>query len=335
MRLPVTIGILALFLLASCGGGGSDGASGISYTGSTSAAAIDNSNAEAIGVAAYQGAEMSSTLSGPLSVAPVRAAAGSPRVVTLVLTLKSLADMISGTVPGATEPRSGLAPKDIIGMDDFIDDGLGGSLSISITADNVTGAFTGTFAFSNYHPNAETVLDGGASVSGHYDTAAPGFTILDIRYGFSLFTLEDAVASVTVDGAVAVVNAAPSASATVNLIFRDNTTGKTIWIRDYTMDVVAGPDVSPADGEPDYIEVSVAGRIYIHEYGYVDIATTVPLRIYPGDENPDQGIIEMTGSGGRSVRMVVIDAVSGFDLEADLNPVDGTYEWTSPGHPWA
>ncbi len=334
MRLPATIGILALFLLAGCGGGGSDGASGISYTGSTSAAAIDNSNAEAIGLAAYQGAEMSSTLSGPMSVSPGGAAAGSPRVVTLVLTLQSLAGKICRTAPVATEARSGLAPKDIIGLDDFIDDGLGGSLSIAITADNVTGVFTGTFTFSNYHPNADTVLDGGVSVSGHYDTAAPGFTILDIRYGFSFLTLEDAIASVTVDGAVEVVNSAPSASATVNLVFRDNTTGKTIWIRDYTMDVVAGPDVSPADGEPDYIDVSVAGRVYIHDYGYVDIATTAPLRIYPGDENPDQGIIEMTGSADRKVRMVVIDAVSGFDLEADLD-ANGSYEWTSPGHPWA
>lgn len=331
-RFPVSIGILALILLAGCGGGGSDGVSAITYTGSTSQAVIADNNAEAIAIAAYQAGDMSSILAGPMSASPTAAAAGTPRVVTLVRTLQSVAQKTSSTGQTSLRPRSVTAPKEIISGTETLDDGLGGSATISLSVDNVTGDFTGSFTFQNWHGDAESVISGTAGVSGNLDLDTGSFTA--IEFSFVSLTMEDPSASVTIGGTVAVVGSPSSSSAAINLVFRDNITGKTVWIRDYTMEAIAGPDVLPADGIPDYVDVSVAGRIYVHDYGYVDIDTPVPFRIYDGNLNPSSGTIVMTGGLGRSVQLIVIDEVSGFDLEADLEP-DGFYEWTSPGHPWA
>ncbi len=326
-RLAASIGILGLFLLAGCGGGGSDSAS-LTYTGSTSQASIVDNNAEEIGIAAYQAGERSSNLTGPLGSSPELAAAGSPRVVTLVRTLQSLADKM---VPEASNPvrsRSTLAPKELVTITETGYDDFGGSVTLSITADNVTGVFNGSFTFQNFHPDNNTVLSGGAAISGIVDVESGG--LVEIQFAFSSLSLTDTTGSVTVAGTIELVTS--PTSATINLVFRDNVTGKTVWIDNYTMNIVEGPDVSPVDGTADYIEVTVSGRIYLHDYGYVDITTPSPLVINAEDLNPSSGTLLVTGGAGRSVRLVVVDA-TGFDLEADLEP-DGVYEWTSPGHLW-
>ncbi len=332
LRFSASLWILALLLLAGCGGGGSE-VSSVTYTGSTSPAAIADNNAEAVAIDAYQAGARSSFLTGPMSTSPSpAAAAGSPRTVTLVRTLQSLAGRISPKALASTQGRAELAPREMVQINEFFDDGLGGSASLSISGDNVTGEFTGSFTFQNFHANAETVISGGAVISGLIDLATE--EMAEITFTFVALTLTDPAGSITISGDVALVASTPSSSATLDLMFRDNATGKTVWINNYSLVVTNGPDLSPADGTPDYVDVDISGRIYLHDYGYVDVTTTVPMRIYADSMNPSVGTIVMTGSGGRSVRMIVIDELSGFDLEADLNS-DGTYEWSSPDHPWA
>ncbi len=331
MRLPTTIGIIALFLLAGCGGGGSGGSSGVAYTGSMSQAVIADNNAEAIAIGAYQAGERSSNLTGSMSASPGAAAAGSPRTVTLVRALTSVANRLAASATSGAATGAAVAPKEIIPFHGSATDPLGGTMVIDLSADNVTGAFTGSITFENWHPDNNTVMNGAAYASGQFDTST--WELTNILFTFVSLTMEDAAASVTVGGTVALATSPSSASATIDLVFRDNVTGKTVWIQDYTMTVANGPDTSPADGTADYIDVSISGRIYLHDYGYVDIDTPVPLRIDADAMNPSSGTLRMTGSAGRSVQLVVIDDVTGFDLEADLEP-DDVYEWTSPGHPW-
>ncbi len=335
MRLPASIGILALFLLAGCGGGGDSegGPPAVSYTGSTSPAVITDNNADAIGIAAYEAGQRSSNLSGPMGVSPERAgAAGSPRVLTLVRTLQSLAGTISSTGSASTQARSALVPKTIVTIDNTETDSFGGTMSYSLSVDDETGAFTGSMTFATFHPNdldADTYMSGTAYVSGQFDSF--GY-LASMQFSFASFTLDDPSGSVTVGGNVSLDVLSSPSLVTINLVFRDNDTGKTVWITDYTMEVLSGPDVSPADGIPDYVEVSVAGTIYLHDYGYVYVSTPESMIIDADALNPSVGTMVMTNELNRSVRLFVIDDLT-FNLDADLN-ADGSYEWTSAYNPY-
>ena len=333
--LPGTILILALCLTVGCGGGGGGGgsASELSYTGLTSQAAVDNNNAETIAIQVYQAGEMSSTLTAPMgdSATPA-AAAHSPKVVTLVRTLKSAADRAAAARAGSASAmsQSGAAPMAEVPYNETSYDGFGGSLTVSAVLDDVTGYIHGTFAFQNWHADADTVISGTASISGYIDLDTFGLT--EGQFSFASFTMSGAGWSVSVAGTVDLANDPPPATATVNLVFRDNVRGKTVWIRDYTLTMVEGPDIN-LDLIPDYIEVSVSGRVYLHDYGYVDITTQDPLVIGAWEMNPSAGAMIFTGSAQRKIRFTVIDELTGFYVEADLEP-DGFYEWTSVDHPW-
>jgi len=332
--LPGAILILAVCLTAGCGGGGGGGSvSGLSYTGLTSQAAIDNNNAETIAIQVYQAGDMSSTLTAPMgdSATPA-AAAHSPKVAALVRTLKSVVDQAAAASAGSVSAmsRSGAAPMAEVPYNDTIYDGLGGSATVSLVLDDATGYFTGAFVFQDWHADANTVMSGTTTVAGYIDLLTGGFT--DISYSFASFTISDGGGSVTVAGTVELVNNPPNAIATVNLVFRDNVTGKTVWIRDYILSMLEGPD-GDLDGIPDYVAVTVSGRVYLHDYGSNNITTQDSLIIGAGEINPSSGALIFTGSGGRSIRFTVIDELTGFFVEADLEP-DGFYEWTSVDHPW-
>jgi hypothetical protein len=117
---------------------------------------------------------------------------------------------------------------------------------------------------------------------------------------------------------------------------RNNTSGETVWVDHYTLNVTDGPD-GDLDGDPDYVDATVSGRIYLPNYGYVDVSTTASFRYFSGCTLPASGVLVVTGSGGRSARLTVIDAIPeswGYYVEADVDGLPG-YEWRSIiDHPW-
>ena len=325
-----------MVLLAGCGGGGGGGSSASPYTGLTSQALLTQDNVVDITTEAYLAGDrtVSAATVTPLGESgPGISEAGNSRAVALVRMLQGLVKNVEMPMgaPSRLSSDARTAPLEIITESDTISDGFGGTASYTLTLDTVTGDFSGTFTFSSWHGDADSTISGTTSVTGHFDEAAG--EINRIRFTFHAVTMVDGAESVTITGTVDLSWAPPSGSATVEIYLEETVTGTTVWIHNYSVTVTEGPDASPVDGIPDYTDVAVSGRIYLHDYGYVDVSTPTPFRVYDGFENPSSGVFRIEGSEGRSARLVVIDESNGYYVEADLD-ANGSYEWTSDPYPW-
>ncbi|NNG45957.1 MAG: hypothetical protein HKM86_02430 [Deltaproteobacteria bacterium] len=327
-------GFLTVFLLVGCGGGG--GSSESPYTGVTSQAELTQDNVVDVTTEAYQAGDLAASAVIPLDRSePARYEAGSPRAIALVRLLQGVAERarIPVSSPSYSLSENAASPMDVVTVSDTITDGFGGTAIFSLTLDTVTGDFTGTFTFTGWHGEGGALISGTTSVTGHFDESADEFT--EIRFTFHAVTMVDGLASVTLTGTVELSISVLSSSATVELYLQESGIGKTVWIHGYTVTMTEGPDVNPVDGIPDYTDVDVSGRIYLHDYGYVDVSTPTPFRFNSGSTYPDSGVLQVDGSLGRSAQLVVISEVAGYFVQADLDgDPGGIYEWTSIDYPW-
>ena len=309
--------VLAIMvLLSSCGGGGG-GSSASPYTGLTTPAALTPANADNVARQAFQGGDLGANATlAPARSGDARTLAERPVALTLVQILTKAS---AAAFPAPTFRRAP-APRAVVTVSDVIDDGWGegGQASYSLSVDNVTGAFTGTFVFENFHGDGGGVIDGTVAVSG--TVYSDGY--LEIHFDFRSVSVVDGTTDVTAEGGVSLTSGTGGGTATLNLYFTDNATRKTVWLQDYMVNVT---DLGGAT------EVRTFGRIYLHDYGYVDIHTEAPF-LYPAlSTQPTSGVITLTGSNYCRARFTVVDATTyTVELDADGN---GSYEWTVT-HTW-
>jgi hypothetical protein len=321
----VIMGSFSVFLLLACGGGGGGGSSGSSYTGLTSQASLSQANVDNVAREAYGQGDLTVSAAPILAhTGPGSPHVGNPKALALVSLLQGVVERIGIPSVSSLRPLSSTRanPLAIETVSDTIFDGIGGSGSFTLTVDTVTGDFSGTFSFSGWHGEGGGVISGPASVTGHYDQVAGEFTW--IRFTFHSVTMVDTADSVTITGSVELSVTGPSASATVEIYLQDNGTGKTVWINGFNMTITV---------ETSYVNIAMWGRIYLHDYGYVDVSTPTLFRFDTGNTFPASGIFLVRGSLGRSARLVVIDGSTGYFVEGDLD-ADGTYEWVSINYPW-
>jgi hypothetical protein len=328
--------LLAVFLLFGCGGGGGGGDSASLYTGITSPAVVTDNNAEDIVLQAYQAGDLSSSAVSILGVSESgNSAAGTPKVLTLVRLLKESADrlpVLSGTtVPlGSSTPAR---PMTVVTIDNTIYDGQGGSMTVHLSVNDQTGEFSGTFRFNTMHGDGGELISGLASVSGSFDMTGDSFA--HIRFSFNPITMDDGTDIVSIYGRVDLESDGFSASASMNIFLQDGNTLETVWISNYTMTLENGPD-GDFDGEPDYVDATVTGKIYLPNFGCVVVTTPTPFRHYAGYMFPSDGVLIVAGSGGGSAKLVVSSGVPespGYHVEADLDG-DSLYEWIGIDRPW-
>jgi hypothetical protein len=315
------VSVLAIMVfLSSCGGGGNSSVSS-PYTGLTSAAVITDNNADDIALAAFQGGDLGANAVVPFApardIAVLQSAASPttarPTALTLVQAV-SKAAMIAVRPPAAAEGPSPRAP---FTESDVIPDGLGGEARYTISGDNVTGVFTGTFEFVNFHGDGGGILVGNVSVSGTVTQDS-----IRILFNFQSVRIVDGAEDITAIGTVDLVSGASGDAAILNIVFVDNVSRKSVWLSDYTV------AVTDLGGSTD---VRTFGRIYLHDYGYVDIWTEAPF-LYPAlATQPTSGVITLTGSSNCRARLTVVDTTTyKVELDADGN---GPYEWTVT-HAW-
>lgn len=187
-----------------------------------------------------------------------------------------------------------------------------------LAVNDQTGAFTGTIVFTNYHGDGGGVINGSVPVSGvvHSDS------YIEIHFNFQSVNVVDGTTDVTAKGTVDLTAGTGGGQATLNLFFTDNGTAKTVWLSNYTIAVTDLGGVT---------DIRTFGRIYLHDYGYVDVWTEAPF-LYPAlSTQPTGGIVTLTGSNSCRARLTVVDAATyTVELDADGN---GSYEWTVT-HSW-
>lgn len=305
------LSVLFVLSLSSCGGGGGGTPSASSpYTGITTAAVITDNNADEIALAAFQGGDLGANAVVPLAPAgdiAVRQPAERPTALVLVQTV-SKAAMIAVRPPAAAEGPSLRAPFTESAV---IPDGLGGEARYTISGDDVTGVFTGTFEFVNFHGDGGGIIMGNVSVSGTVTQNS-----IRILFNFQSVRIQDVPEDVTAVGTVdltATIDQVPeTGTATLNLFFTDNITLKTVWMSNVVVGNTVGTGTS---------EVTLSGRIYLHDYGYVDVTTPIPFHYPDGSSLPSGGQMIVTGRDDHGVRLTV-ESQTRYTLGVELDGDD-------------
>lgn len=281
-----------MLLLFACGGGGSGGGGEViptAYTGSTDQAVVTSSNAQPLALDAYNGGSEVSNLPIPLAagsstVSPpdIRSLIGifdkvakslplSNAVTPLVITDISGTGLCSGSYVGQVNDYDGVTTiSGWITFTNFSDDCLAGAtLDGPITFSgniSVNGVVTMTLNFDG------TTVDGTTALYGSFTTI---------------------VNSLTNDGSII-----------MRVVFENLSTTETLYVS-YNIVLTNGPDVAPADSVPDYQDISVTGRFYSHNEGYLDITTTAPLRTLAGDTDSSSGVLHFAGANGTYINYTI------------------------------
>jgi hypothetical protein len=334
-RAPTEDGSQGVSRRATQVGGGGGGYASL-YTGITSQAVLTENNAETITLEAYQAGDISTSTVDLMALSEsgeTPAVAPTPLAIVRLLG-KAVDTILLQPVPSARASSAQAAkPMADVTVSDTIYDGMGGSMSYTLSVDDQTGKFSGTFNFNSWHGDGGETISGETAVSGDIDLGTGEFT--QVTFSFNPVTFGDGYGSFSIYGDVSLTVGASSGTALLDLVLRDEFSGETVRIDDYTVMVTDGPD-DDLDGEPDYEDADLSGRIYLSNHGYVDVATTTRFRSYAGYDIPSRGQMVVRGADGNSARLTVIEGIpvsSGYYVEADLDGLPG-YEWSSIDHPW-
>jgi len=314
--------VLMLFLItvfvAACGGGGGGGESGtqsINYSGSRSQAAITDSSAESVALDAYESGETGGNITGLMDIAPMGGGAAFAPAALPVPLSKAVGRALSSGVPRYTASSS-------------MPGSCGGNAGYSVNINETSGEFSFRFNFKSYCETdglAETELNGAVGFSGMVNLATGEMDHMTATFSSLTSTRSDGTENITLGGTVGMTMSSPtSGTMTMNFVVRDNLAGKTYWVDNY---------VANMTDNGTYQEITVSGRFYHHDHGYVDLTTITPLQVYPQDEHPSGGMLQYDGAEGKSVRLTFLSAVS-YQVTAELTG-DGLFDdFDSGEQPW-
>ena len=294
------------------GGGGGDESDGITYSGLTSSAQISETNAEDIAAGAFSTGLIGDSMAGlSLEQASTDYFIREFRTVKVPLILTDSLYQIDfakawiGGLQAAVHTER-----------DTINGNCGGSMSYSVTVDDAKGTFNGSFNFSGYCSDG-TTINGRARFNGRINTATNEF----IRARFSFDNLSGG--GFTLDGDLEIDFTVSPNLITFNAYGQDTISGKTYWIRDYSILI---------DEYTGFVEIEMAGRFYHPDYGYVTLSTTVPFVLHDGDDWPTSGALIVTGENNSKAKLSAIDNLH-CTIEADVDG-DDAYEWDSGLKAW-
>ena len=285
----------------------------IEYSGLTSAAVIEEDNADTILEEAFMGSSAGTGMVPSFgSAAAVGSSAHSrPLALTLLKTFEGLAHEISALEQEGAPAEAGLAiPTGIT-----VEGPCGGSCSVYFSISPITG-ISRTLIYNDYCSTG-TTFNGTVSIQGDLD---PDSDNLDLTLSFSSFSASYEGVSRTMSGTLELATSSDSSSLTMDILVKDNSTDKTLWMEDYEMDVTE---------HLDYDEITISGRFYEPDHGYVTLSTEDPLIIYYVNDYPSSGTLvamgaEISEGNNTKARLVVLDEES-YRIDVDEDG-DGTYE---------
>jgi len=285
--------LVYLATLTACGGGGGGSSfSPIPYTGATTQATVDASNAADLSNAVITGFEISnsSPLIASASTQPQMAPTG-PVLLTLLdisqklpekaKVLQSSTDpLVRATIPSTTEACT-----------------VSGSVTIS-------GSYTSTSMSADVSFNScdegEAVMNGQASMTltstmsdqGFPDTMPPAIITLSLTFKnltTSTTTGDDLTVYANIGMTIDQSLTPPQISTSMTMVVRDNVSGLSGKLENL--------DITVFD-YGSYQELNIiSGRVYDYVAGYVDISTLSPLQDN-GGIYPISGILRMDGANG-------------------------------------
>ena len=320
--------LFAMVSLIACGGGGG-GTSGTAtpnallYTGSTSAAVINNTNAAHISVGAVNGGIKGNSLSISASLTGSNDTPDQKRYNTIA-TAMIMQDAVYNLVANS----DGVSNSDraLHTEQETMPGPCGGQTSGTITIDDVTGNFWGALTYVNYC-SSNVFINGTVSFSGEIDLVSGNF--INISMSFDYITGNDPTGSYVLDGHITIdFTGASKFTLNIDMLLQEGSTGQVFWINDY---VVQSEDFGS------YVSLDISGRFYDPNYGYVTLSTQQAMIVNHYDANPSSGVIIFTGeigsSGGQTSAVVTCFPGDIFQVDVDIDG-DGIYDWFSGDLNW-
>ena len=104
-----------------------------------------------------------------------------------------------------------------------------------------------------------------------------------------------------------------SIAATINMKLRDDTTQEVFWVKNFVLTIV---EMSG------YQDLTMEGRFYHPDYGYVAITTPTAFRFTGSNEYPYPGVMVATGSNGSTATLTSLSTTSyQIDIDEDGDTV--------------
>ncbi len=318
--------ILVLCMGSGCGGGGGGssngsgggGGSNSPYSGLTSQVLITDKNSN-ITEEAYRNGQVGSAMS-VVGAEQFHPSYSSRYPITISLSRMIQAafsnlDLSSGVaIPAEASAVVHLLNKTVNG-------GCGGSYTINADIDSVTGSISsGSLVYNDY-------CEGGVIESGSMNfTGQINLVTQEGNLDFTLtnFTQTEGNDSETINGTASFVSTLTTETITLkDMYVRDNTLNKTAWLNNLIM-------ASTKESADSLITMN--GRYYDPDSGYIDLSTESPLVILTGDENPSAGVLVAMGRNNTKARLTALSSTT-YKVEADTNG-DGVYDWDSGTLNW-
>jgi hypothetical protein len=282
---------------AACGDGGG-GAAGVTYSGSTTPAAVTSSNAVAIASTAYQGGSSSGSLTlVGVAVGPADQSGVGLNPVPAVAISRVLADAVRAAHLGSPSSSSAVVGASVSVSEPLPDGTCGGTASYTGTVDDLTGAITATFSFDGWCNDGVTI-SGSVTVSGEVDVSGSTPVLVALDFSFTVLTVSDGTDTFTGTGTLSLDFGTTPESLTVDMDFSDGS-GAVYRVSNFVV------TVTPTGSDED---VSLSGRFYHPDYGYVDVVTVTPFFVATGNTFPSSGQLVVTGAAGAKARLTALSA---------------------------
>ena len=310
IRLIGLFSIVAFGLISftGCSGGGGGGAvnSGINYTGVTSQAIIDENNANDIATGSLAGGEIGANLSILGAVSENSNSGKSPLVFDIGTYFQNVIDNIEGLTK-----ENAVYLGAVVSESDSIAGSCGGNFSINLSADDQTGNFNGSITFNGYC-EPEFTANGKMNISGNIDINMGQMHYFEMT--FTDINMSSGQESISMNGSIDFNMQSSPMRMTLSFIFKDNNLNKTYKYENFVYEYTEGVG---------FTDMTLSGRYYDYEFGYVVISTGSPLRINDYDLWPSTGTVIAAGDSNTKARLSVMDS-SSFIVEADTDG-DGSY----------
>jgi hypothetical protein len=304
------------FIISGCGDDGDSddgGSSALSYTGLTTQAVIDETNAQELIGKAINAARQNMAVP-ILGINQSLENEPGTGFLTLWIPLVIEDSLTMGTRSFERNPQS---RTHINTVTDIKYGNCGGHATCDLDINDLTGETNGSVTYSDYCDMGITI-SGPSSLSGIKNRTTDDWISATISFD-NLF-----VENNTFDGNILLDNTATPAIVTMDVYSKDNTSGKVFWIDGYQMCII---------DRGNELEGDLNGTFYHPDYGYVILSIDDTFLVYDGDEWPSTGSIFFEGDNSTQAQLVILDNLT-CRIEADTDG-DSIYDWDSGILKWS
>ena len=322
-RLSILAATGLFTMLSGCG----SGSSGLTYSGSTTPATLTATNSATLVGSAYSNGNSGIIIGGASAGLRNYDFGASRRPRSLVLSDALLRFVqISAADDTLARPETA-ATADNIPIS-TLRGHCGGSATVNGSYDDGDRMLSLTANLNDYCKD-KTTLSGTIGISGQAVIDAQNhIKISQLAINLAKLTASYGGDSFTADGAMSIVPQAGYAYIdshrvlSIDMLFKDKATAKVFKLENFKISLALG-----ASG-PTYEDMTISGRYYAPDAGYIDLSTPATLRVMAGDDWPSSGSLRGTGNNSSATLTALDNNAYRLDVDTDNS---GTADYTDNG----